>query len=1060
MGAADAGSGTKHFDLPSGAAERSLREFSAQSGVQVLFSTNTAAGVKTNGVEGHFTPREAMQRLLEGTKLVVSEKNGALMVSRRPAADDTLEKRRKEAAPNAADRSSDFLKKNETETPTREPMKRNKLLTTLAAAAAMIFGPVSTAQVAPGTAASPDPAEDKTIELSPFVVNANQDVGYVAANTLSGSRLNTPLKDTAASISVMTEEFLSDIGATNLDEALLWANNVQEDLADDPGGSTDNNPNGFFGTSNSYRVRGARASLTRNYFEWNLPRDTYNVERIEESRGPNSVLFGIGSAGGIINSSTKQAHTGRTFFRAGATISSFDGYRGTIDTNLAAMNGKLGVRLNAMYNESGSYLTYGGGEKRGVHLALKYDLTPNTQFRAEYETGDGRDILSAYAVSGEAVLTWIDNGRVTLPSPTAPNADLGISRYGTNINNNARVTYIGNNGTVINMAGQNFGAASTRPIVDLPIADININPGGPGQFRNFYYDAFSAFINHRIGENTHVELGYNRQHTNSVTYQGYGDSGNLSFDPNLSLPGNTTNPYGGSLMFEGTTVRRLSDTTSDDGRIMLSTELDFGRWGHYRLAGMAEYEQRLAKFGPQIEAWSDRPFNNNPENGVNLVYRRNYIENEGDWATYYRNMPTQTGLIQNTVDPVTGRTLSSTWIAQTQGQQEDPNHQTTFLLGLQARYFKNRLVLGLGYREDRLNVDDFGSRRNPLTNIWEVDYDNVSERSYKGRTSTLGLVYHVTPWVSLLYNRADNFSLPNLGLRMLPNSLPGGNPEGEGNDIGLSFTLLEGRLNARAVYYKSGTIGAQGQHGFGSSNTSPTPLSRRIVDGLVAAGLISSEEGDRHRVTANAIVFDTTSEGYEFSLTANPTKNWRLQANYSYTTNFEENVGIELKAWASQELAYFKEFPQELAITGGTIASVIALFEANMEVQFAAEGEELRSNRRHKANLVSRYSFSSGPLKGLFIGGGYRYQSKNLAGRTALPEAAPIWGRAISVADVFAGYTVRKVPLFGEVRLQLNVANVFDQDKPLETLFFNDGTVRRLVRVAPRTWRLSANVEF
>jgi outer membrane receptor for ferric coprogen and ferric-rhodotorulic acid len=295
---------------------------------------------------------------------------------------------------------------------------------------------------------------------------------------------------------------------------------------------------------------------------------------------------------------------------------------------------------------------------------------------------------------------------------------------------------------------------------------------------------------------------------------------------------------------------------------------------------------------------------------------------------------------------------------------------------------------------------------------------------------------------------------------MLPDSLPGGNPEGQGEDVGLNFTLLQGKLHARAVYYKSGTIRAQGQHGFGSTNTNPTVLTTRIVDGLVAAGLITSAEGDSHRVSANAILFDTTSEGYEFSLTANPSRNWRLQANYSNTTNFEENIGNELVAWAAQELAYFRGFPQDLPISGGTIASVIGLFEENMETQFAVEGEELRSNRKHKANFVTRYSFSTGRLKGLFIGGGYRFQSKNIGGRTPLPERAPIMGRAISVADAFAGYTIRRVPLLGQVRMQLNVANLFDNDEPLQTLFFADGSVRRVVRVAPRTWRLSANVEF
>ncbi len=59
----------KSFDLPAGAAEKTLRLFSAQSGLPVLFPTEITKGVRTEAVRGDFPPREALDRMLAGTVL-------------------------------------------------------------------------------------------------------------------------------------------------------------------------------------------------------------------------------------------------------------------------------------------------------------------------------------------------------------------------------------------------------------------------------------------------------------------------------------------------------------------------------------------------------------------------------------------------------------------------------------------------------------------------------------------------------------------------------------------------------------------------------------------------------------------------------------------------------------------------------------------------------------------------------------------------------------------------------------------------------------------------------
>jgi len=84
------------------------------------------------------------------------------------------------------------------------------------------LGAIALAQAAP-TPVAPAKAEPAPIELSVFEVRSGDDVGYQAGNTASGSRLNARLKDTPASISSFTPEFLSDVAATNLSEMLAYA---------------------------------------------------------------------------------------------------------------------------------------------------------------------------------------------------------------------------------------------------------------------------------------------------------------------------------------------------------------------------------------------------------------------------------------------------------------------------------------------------------------------------------------------------------------------------------------------------------------------------------------------------------------------------------------------------------------------------------------------------------------------------------------------------------------------------------------------------------------------
>jgi len=77
----------KAYQLPAGDAAVTLKRFSEQSGEQIVYPVDAVRGVQTNAVNGDFSARDALDRLVAGTELriVRDEKTGALAVNRAAA---------------------------------------------------------------------------------------------------------------------------------------------------------------------------------------------------------------------------------------------------------------------------------------------------------------------------------------------------------------------------------------------------------------------------------------------------------------------------------------------------------------------------------------------------------------------------------------------------------------------------------------------------------------------------------------------------------------------------------------------------------------------------------------------------------------------------------------------------------------------------------------------------------------------------------------------------------------------------------------------------------------
>lgn len=228
----------------------------------------------------------------------------------------------------------------------------------------------------PATTGSGAVGEDDFV-FEEFVVDAERS-RFLAPEASTGTRTDTPIRDTPLSIQVVPRAVIEDQGATRLSEAL---NNV---TGVTPGNVTDG--------ADEFRIRGFEAgTVSRNgfresvFFDRSSPRDTANIEQIEVLSGPSAILFGSLDAGGSINIITKQPQF-EPFYDVSFTGGSFSTFRPEIDFNYPITeDGSLRARLNAAYENSESFRDFTSIERTFIAPALAWDITDRTRLNISGE---------------------------------------------------------------------------------------------------------------------------------------------------------------------------------------------------------------------------------------------------------------------------------------------------------------------------------------------------------------------------------------------------------------------------------------------------------------------------------------------------------------------------------------------------------------------------------------------------------------------------------------------------------------------------------------------------
>jgi catecholate siderophore receptor len=213
---------------------------------------------------------------------------------------------------------------------------------------AMLMPLAAMAQTAPAVA-----AEGQVQAMGEVVIygkkldpNPNAEVGApYKAKTSGDARHTRPLAETPQTIAVITKAAINDSGLTDLKQI----------LGAQPGITLGTGENGnAFGDRYIIRGQEARSDVFVDGLRdpGMTTRESFAIEQVEISKGPNSSFAGRGTAGGAINAITKQATLDKDFSIVSLGAGSDSQKRVTADIN-KGFGDHFAVRANVLYGDEG-----------------------------------------------------------------------------------------------------------------------------------------------------------------------------------------------------------------------------------------------------------------------------------------------------------------------------------------------------------------------------------------------------------------------------------------------------------------------------------------------------------------------------------------------------------------------------------------------------------------------------------------------------------------------------------------------------------------------------------
>jgi outer membrane receptor protein involved in Fe transport len=871
----------------------------------------------------------------------------------------------------------------------------------------------------PTQAQSPAPSvslatEDDRITLSPFVVSVDQDKGYAATHSLAGGRINTELIKTPSDVTVLTREFLNDIGAVNYMDAVPFLGSAYAA----PAATTD------IGTSISFRGIPGGAAF-RNYFRVLRPVDMFIIERFEAMRGPNAQLFGEGSLGGVLNTSTKRARPDRSFGEVTLRVDSEGSRYAAVDLN-QRLSANSAARVNVFGQQNRFWVDRKTDDRSGVHLTASHRPWSGGEFRVEGEYGVSENNIPP-SVFSDIASNYTSGYLVTAPL-TVGNPAAGVTRLTADT-----LTWSPTqSGTVQNLRDWGRTTGSNLAISPelqqkspaVPRLPRNLN----GQPYNVTADVrdyiLAAFLDQQFGRDLVAQVAV--QYANITRDVGNQKWSNYYIDVNQILPDGRPNPKVGKPYAEAYAGRTYKqDSQHLDLRAAISYQLPFKAWN-----------QRLNLFLFRREEIMDYEVfmvgrNNNPANPLinataNELIHRVYFDDSqirvsipaNDSVYSWEKLRTTDQRIQQVVNTAQVATVASLWA-----------ERITVVGGVRKDdYAEHHLIAATRDAAGRI-----------LTRA-PADYQN------RPTTASGGFVLFPVRAIGVYGNYAETFN-PLTGTG---NGLRGeifGPTQAHGYSGGLRFRLPKDRVVGSIGYYEMSEAGRVGQYSNAAMNRIWTNLNK---------GELQVEPA----TTFYRDTLDYWGAGWELELTANLSNNFRLRGNYAIPRTKQTNTVPGLRAYFARHIDEWRAGAANPAIPNrAQIATDIATLETALSNAF--EDRVLNNAFDYTASVFAMYTIPATRLKGLRLGGGVAWQGPRVIGNQAGRPYDYVKSDGNAQANLSLGYTLklRRRP----IDLQLNVTNLFDYADPVYTgtNAYLGATVRTgLYYLDPRKVMLTATHRF